>query len=319
MRFSARQRSGLAWPGDTASLYGPHGRALAQYFWDYGQQGAPFAYFTDDSNEAITMRVHQFNHVHRVGPVLVGLRLKEPDNSPDDTSLTMFRTLQVTQVTPVACARFEHTTTWRLTDQVFSAGCSTLGLDIQYRWQFDAGGPWTPYSSDTLYDYFPGHSAAGPHTVTLEAHSTTSGLSGTTPYAFTVASDRLLMTGRTFVTDKAHNPYRGYKNDTQPAHRYRAWWFERYEDNPRWWEASGPYPQDSIVRIWPAGEYTVDLREDSSTAGRLNRSRLHVRVCNPPSPSCELLAAPLRAPVAAPSALEDWGLVIALEKLLDAA
>jgi hypothetical protein len=305
VRFSARQRSGLEWPG--ASTYG---HALAQYLWDLGGVNPPRGYFMDDSNEAATMRVHQFNHVDQVRSVLVGLRLKEPDNSASDTTLTTFRTLQVTQVTPsapVACARLEGTTTWRLTDQVLSTGCSTLGSNIRYRWQFDDGGPWTAYSPDTLYDYFEGHSAAGPHTVTVQALDISTGASSTSPFAFSVASDQLLMTGRTFVTNKARNPYMGYRNDTQPLHRYAGYWAERFEGDPQWAPVWSLEPVDSVARIWPAGVYTVDLREQDSTANLLARSRLHITVCNPPS-SCEQPPESPRAPAPTAPAMEEWGL-----------
>jgi hypothetical protein len=182
-----------------------------------------------------------------------------------------------------------------------------LGSDIQYHWQFEEEGPWTPYSPDTLYRDFPGHSTAGAKTVRLEVRNTTTGLTSIASTQVSVGADRLLMTGRTFVTDKARNPYLGYRNDTLLIHRDSAYWFEYFEGDTRWWPASGPDPQDSVARIWPAGVYTVDFREQDSTANLLARSRLHITVCNPPS-SCEQLAAPLRAPAPAAPAVEDWGL-----------
>jgi hypothetical protein len=303
VRFSARQRSGLNWPGPS-NVYG---HALAQYLWDLGGVNPPRGYLVDDSNEAMTMRVHQFNHVDSVRPVLVGLRLKEPDNSPTDTTLTTVRTLHLTQVHPHACARLEATTTWRLTDQVLSAGCSTLGSDVQYHWQFEDEGPWTPYSPDTLYSAFAGHSSSGSKTVRLEVRNTTTGLTDVASTQVSVGGDRLFMTGRTLVTVKAANPYRSFRNDTLPAHRYGAYWFERFENDAQWNFVWSLEPVDSVSRIWPAGTYTVEFRDQDSTVSRLARGRLHITVCIPLS-SCEQLAAPLRAPAPAAPAVEEWGL-----------
>lgn len=292
VRFSARQRSGLNWPGPQG-----YGRALAQYLWDYTYPLAPPAYFVDDSNAVPIMRVHRFSHVGTSRPVLVGLRLKEPDNDPGDTTLTTVRTLQLTRLTPVACGTFESTTTWLYTDQVFNTACSSQGANILYSWRFDAGGPWTPYSPDTLYDYFAGHSTAGTHEVTVEALNTTTGLSSFASYPFSVSGSRITLSGRTYVTDKATNLY-------MSSH----WlvWQERFDHDTQWWPGTA-YPSYSMNRIWYAGAYTVDLRQQDSTPSFLHRGRLHITVCNPPS-LCEELAAPLRAPSVSASSLADWGL-----------
>jgi hypothetical protein len=301
VRFSSLTSTGIIWNLSS------QGRALALYRYDMNRPGGnpPTPYFVDDRNAVPLLRLRRFDDVRETRPVVVGLQLMQPNNLADQLPVSVQRTIQFTRLTPVACAHFERTTTWRLTDQVLSAGCSTLGPSIRYRWQFEDGGPWTAYSPDTLYDYFEGHSAAGPHTVTVQARDISTGASSTSPFTFSVASDQLLMTGRTYVTDKARNPYVGFKNDMLPGHRYPAYWFEHYEPGTPWWPASGPYPQDSIARIWYAGDYTVDLREQDSTANLLARSRLHIRVCNP---SCGELAAPLRAPAAISPALADWGL-----------
>ena len=293
VRFSTRQRSGLNWLGPQG-----YGRALTQYFWDYGRQGAPGAYFVDDNNAVPIMRAHQFSHVGESRSVVVGVRLKEPDNDPNDTSITTFRTLNLTRVTPVACGAFEGTTTWLYTDQVLNAACSTRGASIQYRWQFDAGGPWTPYSADTLYDYFAGHSAQGTHEVTVEALNTTTQASSSTIYPFSVSASRIVLAGRTYVTDKANNLY---------TSNYTLVWREKFDHDTQWWPATSE-PRTWMNRIWYAGVYTVDLRQQDSTPSFLRRGRLHITVCNPPS-SCEpenTPAIPL-AP-AASSVLDEWGL-----------
>lgn len=293
VRFSARQRSALGWPGR-----GTLGNALTMYLWDYQQPNARPAFFFDDSNGVPALRVHQFGDVADSRPVLVGVRLKEPDNDPGDTTLTAVRTLQLIRGAPVACGSLESSVTWQWSDQYLSASCSSRGPNFQYSWQTDGLGAWTPYSADTLLD-FAGHAVTGAHTVTLRVKNLTNGATSDQFFPVAVNSSRVTLTGRTQVTDKANNPY---------LSNHVGWWFERWNPDVQWQTASY-YALDSTTRIWPAGHYTVELRQSDSSGGVIRRGRLHITVCNPPLPSCSDQAPVSRAGVAqAQAAGVAWGL-----------
>ena len=291
-RFSAAQSSS-GWNLNS------QGRALARLYWDFNTNKTITTNYYDAHSTAHVIRHHRFeSHVHESRNAVVALELMRPDEEPDDTVNVATRVVAITRTTPVACGAFEGTTTWPYTDQILNAACSTRGAGMQYRWQFDVGGPWTPYAPDTLYDYFAGHDAAGTHQVTVEALNTTTGMSGFASYPFSVSASRIVLDGRTYVTDKATNLY---------TSNYALVWREKFDHDTQWWPGTA-YPSYSMSRIWFAGVYTVDLRQQDSSVTFLRRGRLHITVCNPPS-SC----APERAPSipvapAAPPVLDDWGL-----------
>lgn len=294
LRFSSLGSTGVSWTLD------PLGQAIARYHWDLGAQGAPPPYFVDDRNVEPLIRVHRFDDIPVTRPVVVALQLMQPNNDPGQLPAPTTRIIDFTRLGPVACATFEGTTTWIYTDQVPNAGCSTLGTNIQYRWQFDASGSWTPYQSDPRYNYFQGHGTAGPHVVTLEAKNTSNGVSTTQSYGFSAAANQVAISGRTFVTDKATNWY--YARD--PSARLVGWWFERFDTDTQWWPAEAS-AQDSMGRIWYSGNYTVDIRQQDSSASLLRRGRLHITVCNPRGGGGGLLLADT-ATTAAPVA--GWAL-----------
>ena len=123
----------------------PSGKMLSRLYWDLERNpGRGSNYFNGHAPGYVIRHYQRFvEHVLESRNAIVALELMRPDEAPNDTINTARRTIAITRVTPgppVACATFQGTTTWRTTDQYLSAGCSTLGANIQYRWQFQAGG-----------------------------------------------------------------------------------------------------------------------------------------------------------------------------------
>jgi len=265
-RFSAA-RSSSTWN------VSPGGKMLSRSYWDLARNPSQASNYFNAHAPGYVIRQHRFvSHVDSSRDVIVALELMRPDEPPNDTLNTARRTIAITRTTPVACATFERTTTWRLTDQYLSAGCSTRGPNIQYRWQLEAGSAWGPYSVDTLYDFL-GHYTAGAKQVILEARNTSTGGSAFDTTTLSVQSGQIVLTGQTYITVKTTYTYTSSLFGT---------WYERYNPSLTWVQGiSGT----SMNRVWPAGAYTRELRQDSSTSALLRRGRLSIQVCIPPS-SC---------------------------------
>jgi hypothetical protein len=216
-------------------------------------------------------------------------------NSPtsDDTTVTV-------GAPPTACATAEYLSTWKRADQYLSAGCSPHGPTIRFRWQPAAGAAWTPWTTDTLYD-FTGHTQAGARIVVLQDSNTSTGATSRDTLAFTVSTNQVTLHGTTFVRDKGRKTY--WADSAGPGTPHSGQWFERYEDSPQWYVASA-YPQDTLKRIWPYGDYEEDLRQHRVSQGVLHRGRLHVIVCS--IPDCEPNAPAAGGPEL--QAAADWGL-----------
>jgi hypothetical protein len=291
LRFSSLTSTGIAWNLSN------QGRALARYRYDMSGPAPPQPYFVDDRNLIPLLRVRRFDDVKESRPVVVGLQLMQPNNLPSQLPTAVQRTIQFTRLAPFACATFEGDTTWLMTDQVLDAGCSTLGANIRYRWQFDAGGPWTSYSPDPVYDYFAGHGTAGTHQVTVEALNTSTGLWTRHAYPVVVENSQVVLDGRLYVTDKARNFY---------TSNVALFWFERFDHDTTWWLATYE-PRSWMYRIWYAGDYTVDLRQQDSSGSLLRRGRLHITRCHSDPAPCfpNLRAASLTTPASA--SLDAWG------------
>lgn len=180
----------------------------------------------------------------------------------------------VTAPPPVACATFEGTTTWEVTDQIFDGTCSSGG-PLQYQWQLDAGGGWTGYSSTPTFQSV-GYTTAGTHQVTLQVKNTVSGLTATHTYPIVVQSGQLVLTGPTFITAKGTYTY--FANDT-------ATWWERQQPTTTW--VGGTVTDTVWHRTWMVGCYTMDVRGDASAGGVLKRGRLTVNVASDThNPNC---------------------------------
>jgi hypothetical protein len=182
-------------------------------------------------------------------------------------------------------------------DQYLSAACSSVGPTYRYRWQPYAGAPWTAWTADTLYD-FPGHTQAGSRTVTLQVKDTATQQTSTDTLTFAVSSGQVVLNGPTFITDKTSKYY-------WASNGHSGQWFERYDDGLQWFPATA-YEYVGMTRIWPMGEYTVDLRQHKVSAGVLHRGRLFIEVCS--SPGCGPAAPVAPAASVATQVGDDWGL-----------
>lgn len=268
-RFSVA-RSTSTWNTDNQN----QGVLLSQLFFNYGKQPTDHSGFYDPAGvNRPLLRIHTFGELQGSTTDTSAAEVMRPDQTPDSTRVAK-RTLQITRIDPYACATFEGSTTWQGTDQYLSAGCSDRDPGVQYRWQTDANGSWTAYTSDTLLDFL-GHATAGAHTVTLDADS--AGNSGFSSTPVNVTTGQITFSGATYITSKATQIYRS---------NHYGIWYERYDPALHWYPAS-VNQQDTLAVIWPAGSYTDQLRQDSSTAGVLRRGRLSITVCNP-SNGCQL-------------------------------
>ena len=273
-RFSVG-RSSSAWP------YQNQGTGLMRLFWDVGNNWELRSGFYDPtippSPYIPTMRIRKFGTaVTQTRPDTVGLELKRPDETPDSSAITK-RVVQVAVSGTYACSS-GITHVWQLTDQYLNASCSSRGPSIAYRWQTEPGGPWSPYSSDTIYD-FAGHAATGTRTATLEVRNTATSQSGFHTRNINVVSGTVTLDGPTDILDKQVKVYTSSINGQ---------WFERYNPALPWFAATAYY-QTSMTRIWPGGNYTVELRQQDSTTNLVKRGRLHITVCNEPGCGPELI------------------------------
>jgi hypothetical protein len=203
-----------------------------------------------------------------------------------------------------ACARLAEPTgdhlTWLHADQYVSAGCSQLGSNKRFRWYDSADVELTDdWTTDTLFD-FEGHFHTGPQLVILKDSNTTTHATSRDTVHFTVYNHQLNFDGESYVTRKGNYLYVAWADDTT----HHGYWFERYADGPQWYPATAT-KQDSLYRTWPAGAYTVDLRQHLNT-GVLHRRRLVVDVCT--VPGCSAPLAPPAALSPGTAAAADWGL-----------
>lgn len=305
-RFSVA-RSGSMWSREI------QGKALSRVQWDRDLNPSLVTGFYDaltlgvgpgaPTENQYVIRIHRFDHVTESRTVNVGLETMRPDETPNSsTGVGAVRGVAITRLTPLACSLFEALSTWRFADQYLStftsADCSSRGPNIRYRWRFDAGGSWTPYTADTLYD-FAGHSSAGHHDVTLDVRNTSTGMSSYVTKTVEVGSDALVLSGEIYIPDKSKYVYYARVNG-DPSQRHLGLWHERYNPALRWYQATGT-EQDSMTRIWPAGEYSVELRQSKTVSGVLHRGRLHIEVCS--TPDCI-------APLATQGSVQDLALPV---------
>jgi len=254
----------------------PTGRGLSRLFWDYGRNNLNRTGFYD--SYPIPTIARPILRSRRLGDSIVtsrddtvALELMRPSEQPDSLTVTK-RVVQVVRNTPFACSTFESITTWRTSDQYLSAGCSTQGSNIQYRWRYDVGGAWTSYSSDTLHD-FPGHTTSGIRQVSLEVRNTSTGLSSFRTTPVTVQSGQVTLTGDAEITVKTTYTYTSNHYGT---------WYERFNPGLTWYQGT---TSTAMNRVWAAGVYTVELRQQDTMSSVYRRGRLSISVCIPVS-SC---------------------------------
>jgi hypothetical protein len=127
--------------------------------------------------------------------------------------------------------------------------------------------------------------------VSVEVKNTSTGLSTVMTRPVSVQTGQVTLSGNTFVTVKTTYTY----TSNQSMH-----WFERFAPSLAWGVATID-TSASFQRIWPAGDYTVALRQQRNVSGELRRGRLNITVCT--VPGC--LLAPL---IGAQSPSDDWPL-----------
>lgn len=174
-----------------------------------------------------------------------------------------------------ACARLVDSagskSTWKLTDQYLSAGCSDdLGANMRFRWLKAGDIQLAGWSPDTLFDFL-GHTGWGTQFVILEDSNTTDSTTSRDTSWFSVSNAQVVLSGPTYITDKTSKLYE--------ADGHLGKWFERYDDGPQWYPATA-YEDSMMTRIWPWGVYTVDLRQHKLALGILQRGRLFIEVCS---------------------------------------
>jgi hypothetical protein len=250
-----------------------------------------------DSTVGVGTHTYTVKHLSAPAARLADRALVNPNSaSPTEIEVTV----------PGACARPSEssgsTNTWKLTDQYLSAGCSELGANKRFRWYSTGGVALTGWTTDTLLE-FSGHSSAGAQVVVLKDSNTTSHATSLDTLAFSVVDHRVVLTGPTIIQDKTRKIYRAYRDAAPTTHRGQ--WFERYEGSWQWYPATSTL-QDTLARIWPMGEYTMELRQHRDSVG-IHRGRLHIEVCSSPGSQCEQNAPPAGLVAAATEAEGDWG------------
>ena len=159
------------------------------------------------------------------------------------------------------------TNIWRMTDQVVDASESTAAPGAQYRWTVSQDA-WTPWSSEPTWD-FAGHDEAGSRSLTLEVENP-SGERDTYTRMFTVDSQKIELTGPTYITAKRSYVYRSNVEED---------WYDR-AGVQEWRHRE--LAHDSLIRIWAAGQYSAGIRQEGrehGSFGDFRRGRLDIDVC----------------------------------------
>lgn len=204
---------------------------------------------------------------------------------PDESADGAVNTTRSVSITRLACTpTLEGTNSYRSADQYVGVGCSARGAHIRYRWEFESG-QWTPETADTLYDFLGfGTMSPNPRQVRLKVRNTSTGdTSVSAPRPVSLVDAVLTASGPALVWDKGTKTY---------SSSAAAQWFERYNPQLSWTPVSAQYVT-SVQRIWPVGNYTVDVRAEDLRSGVLRRGRQPVTVCSPGP--CGLMAGPSEA------------------------
>lgn len=233
--------------------------------------------FYDFHPDGGMLRTHTYgrdlNDGSTPGDRMVKLEILNPGAQPSSLPDSVVRSIYVGgggTVGTRACYSFEGTpSVWRYTDVIFDGSCSEGDGGGAYRWRFDAGGSFTNWSSNPVYN-FGGWNAAGSKTVTLEMRTAANDVY-TTNLPFYVSDSTITLSGSEYVRDKA-----GYLYQSSVA----ADWYEKFSgqdwDQNHWGDGL-----DTLRRVWAAGEYTVQLRQQmlDSVTNQFARGNLTVEVC----------------------------------------
>lgn len=170
---------------------------------------------------------------------------------------------------------YDDDLTWQATDQYLVVDTAVgRGGHMRFHWRADTSESWTGgTAADSIWD-FAGHSAAGDYVVAYRAVNTTSHDTTVSMLPVTVLPGAVSLSGDLFVTNKLP---RVYREDATLS----GYWWERFNPEWTWVRATAECcAQDTLRRIWPAGDYTVEVREDVSPPDTLRRGRLHVTRCH---------------------------------------
>jgi hypothetical protein len=270
---------------------GGKGTMLNRVYFDRGQNdNYRTEYFDPKSQEGKTlMLANRYNN--QAFPISnryarLGVELMRPDEAVDG-AVEVEDSVYITDMS--ACFTAEKITTWQTSDQYLNASCSS-GSNLEYRWQTTAGGAFTSYSSSPVLD-LEGYASTGPQTVILQIRNSSTLQTTQESKTINVTSGQMSIAGPTFVMDKQSKSY-----TVSPV---ASRWHERTAGSQTW--SPGVGPSSTYQRIWAAGNYSVDLRADSSTSSTLRRAKVTVTVC---AANC----LELRAPASQPT-MNEWGLL----------
>jgi hypothetical protein len=253
------------WAGD-----GAKGQMAVRVYFDRGQNDSYRTEYFDPKTQEnsplmITNRYNDPNFPVTNRHARLGVELMRP-NEPVDGSVEVEDSVFISSMQ--ACFSMEKSATWQMADQYLNAGCST-GSNLQYSWQTTAGGAFTSFSSNSTFD-FGGHATTGSQTVTLRIKNTSTQQTTDEWKTISVQTGQVTIDGPTYVTDK--------QTKTYTSSVFASHWHERTGGSQTWSSGSTPATW-SYQRIWAAGNYTVDLRADSSTSTVLRRGKATVTVC----------------------------------------
>lgn len=240
---------------------------LTRYWWDRGSPGYEPTGYIDAHGASHLLAAHRYgDEVQQSRQARLAVDHKRPDELPSNIP-QIERTIQVNKsvVLPDDCLTAENENTWLMTDQYLTVGCAPRGTGISYEWQFSSGGPITT-TTDTLFD-FRGHSTGGQQLVSLAAKSGATTL-GTWSRVFDVLGTQNVISGPTGINNKNTQTYSSPSSGD---------WYERFNPQIAW--VGSAIGTDTVTRIWPEGDYTVEMRQELQDSPVLQRGRLSIEVC----------------------------------------
>ncbi len=281
-RFSA-QRSTSTW----APVDGANG-VLTRLFYRTGFNGQASNFYTPRSGPSgvALARTYRYSD-HRNGnedttsAITAGLELRNPTEAPVGSaevsrSITAPRYSIGPSVLPSSAFESVYVTTG--TDQYLDGSQVESGSNLVYTWHLNGASVTAPAA---LYD-FSGFISAGTPTVYLTVQDTVNNTSRDYERTVNVASGGITISGEQTITSKQAYAY---------TSSLAGAWYERFAPSTTWYDL---ITDTTISRVWPAGEYTVDLRTQTYESGALSRGRLPITVCTA-SQSCGTFAAPAQS------------------------
>ncbi|HEX6588664.1 MAG TPA: hypothetical protein VF039_06550 [Longimicrobiales bacterium] len=269
-RFDASSSTSSEPVGLAHSSEGP----LARLWYDSESPDGFISGYFDPHAENHLLRTLSYDRtLSSTGSKKVALDLLTPAQAPVDTPsanaavVDIIVTSENNPPTLTASMSIERSThVWSMTDQILQAS-ATGGTATAFRWEYK--GSSTAWTSSPFLD-FPGHHWSDVPDVTAWVRDA-SGDSASATESFTVEPSQVAINGDTYISVKTEYTY---------TSNVRGDWWERFagqdwEENLMWEDT------DSIERVWAAGEYEVDLRQEGTAPldGAFRRGRRHITVC----------------------------------------